>query len=165
MITSIYVPRPLTAKQARFVAEYLVDANATRAAIRAGYSEKSAGDYACQLLRKTQVREAVNEQRRAQAARTRITADRVLHELARIGFVDIGDVASWGESGAVQVVPSEDMTADHRAALSEVTFTETGGGTTRNGDERERVVTVRVKMHDKAKALGLLCKHLGLLKE
>lgn len=76
--------RGLTPKQAAFVAEYLVDLNATQAAIRAGYSEKSAARIGVELLNKTQVREAVVSAQAQRAERVEITADYVLSNLQEI---------------------------------------------------------------------------------
>lgn len=79
----------LTPKQKRFVDEYLIDLNATQAAIRAGYSKRTAEWIGPQLLGKTHVSEAVTERMRARELRTEITQDRVLQELAKIAFSDI----------------------------------------------------------------------------
>lgn len=71
----------LTDKQARFVEEYLVDHNATQAAIRAGYTKKNADTMACQLLRKTQVMDAIKEAKEKRNARVRIDQDWLMNEL------------------------------------------------------------------------------------
>jgi len=76
--------RKLTARQERFVAEYLIDLNATQAAIRAGYSQKRASEMAYQLLQKPTVQAAVEQAKRAQAKRVQITADDVLRDLIEI---------------------------------------------------------------------------------
>ena len=76
-------------KHARFVAEYLVDLNATQAAIRAGYSAKTAEQQGYRLLRNVQIAAAVAEGHRKRLNRLDITAERVLNEVARIAFSDI----------------------------------------------------------------------------
>lgn len=76
----------LTDKQKRFVAEYLINPNQKQAAIKAGYSEKTAEQIGYQLLQKTSVAEAIAKAQRKREIRTDITADRVLQELADIGF-------------------------------------------------------------------------------
>lgn len=83
----------LTQKQKRFVDEYLIDLNATQAAIRAGYSEKSAARIAVELLNKTQVSEFLQKALKQRAERTEITQDRVLCELANIAFCKVEDSA------------------------------------------------------------------------
>ena len=81
----------MTKKQKRFVEEYLIDLNATQAAIRAGYKAKNgqrASEIGHELLQKTQVSEAISEAIAERSKRTGINADRVLLELARIAFVN-----------------------------------------------------------------------------
>lgn len=68
----------LTPKQAQFIAEYLIDMNATQAAIRAGYSEKTAGQQGFELLKKPEIQSGINAAQQARSERTQITADYVL---------------------------------------------------------------------------------------
>lgn len=82
---------PLNEKQKRFVLEYLVDLNATQAAIRAGYSEKSASRIAVELLNKTQVSEEIQKQRAKLQNKLEITQERVLEELAQVAFARASD--------------------------------------------------------------------------
>ena len=81
----------LTDKQKRFVAEYLVDLNATQAAIRAGYSKKTADRIGPELLGKTCVSEAIQVAMRDREKRTEITQDRVLNELGKVAFAKAAD--------------------------------------------------------------------------
>ncbi len=85
------VRRKLTEKQKMFVIEYLVDLNATQAALRAGYSKKTAYRTGNDNLKKPQIQEAIREQLDAREARTLITADRVLEEYAKLAFSEITD--------------------------------------------------------------------------
>ncbi|MCE5266730.1 MAG: terminase small subunit, partial [Planctomycetaceae bacterium] len=101
--------RPLTPKQARFVSEYLVDLNATQAAIRAGYSARTAADIGRQLLGKTPVAEAVAAQQKAREVRTGVTADRVVAELARVAFGNSRAVMRWS-AGGVTLRESSELT-------------------------------------------------------
>ena len=71
----------LTPKQARFVAEYLVDLNATQAAIRAGYSRKTADSIGLQLLRKTQVALAIQKAQEDRARRVELTQDEIIRDI------------------------------------------------------------------------------------
>ncbi|CAB3972282.1 terminase small subunit [Burkholderia aenigmatica] len=82
------VPRPLQAKMQRFVDEYLVDLNATQAAIRAGYAERSAQEQASRLLARPDVANAVQEAKARRAARVEINQDRVVLELMNVVFAD-----------------------------------------------------------------------------
>lgn len=156
----------LTAKQARFVDEYLVDLNATQAAIRSGYSARTAEWIGPQLLGKTHVAEAVARRMKDRQRRTEITQDRVLRELAKIGFADIRNAVRWGntelrvadaaEGGepvpyhGLALKASDQIDDDTAAAIAEVAQTKEG---------------VRVKFHDKKGALVDIGRHLGMFKD
>lgn len=117
----------LTPKQARFVAEYLIDLNATQAAVRAGYSARTAASQGARLLKHGAVARAVHTAQQARAVRTEITQDRVLQELARIAFFDIRRL--YREDGSMKD-PCE-LDADTAAALASIEVKEElerGGG-------------------------------------
>ena len=141
----------LRGKQPRFVEEYLVDLNATQAAIRSGYSPRRASEIGYELLQKTAVQAAISAKQRERSARTGVTADRVMMEIARIAFADPRAVMSWGPDG-VALRNSSDLSDDEAAAVAEVseTWTDSGGGSR------------KVKMHDKVAALEKLARHIGL---
>jgi phage terminase small subunit len=90
----------LTPKQQRFVEEYLIDLNATQAAIRAGYSEATAGQQGERLLRNVEIAKVVSQAQQARSERTRLTADDVLRELAVIGGSNAWNY-SIGEDGSL----------------------------------------------------------------
>ncbi len=129
------------------MAEYLVDLNATKAALRAGYSVKSAPFIGHQLLQKTLVSEAIAQGQAERAERLEITADRVLTELAAVAFAHMGQFATWNGHD-VTLKNSDDV--DPRA-VSEVKMSETRYGT-----------NLGIKLHDKLGALKLLGQHLGM---
>lgn len=81
----------LTVKQERFVEEYLVDLNATQAAIRAGYSSKTAEQMGYQLLQKTSVQKALREAIDKRSKRTGITQEKVIEEIGKIAFAKAHD--------------------------------------------------------------------------
>ena len=139
----------LTPKQQRFVEEYLIDLNATQAAIRAGYSAKNADNISSDLLGKSQVSEAIYRKMDDRSRRTEITADRVLIELASIAFADITDYVQV-ITGSVIVADTDSLTTEKRKALAGIKQGKDG---------------IEVKLHDKLKALELLGKHLGTFKE
>jgi len=143
----------LNKKQTRFVEEYLIDLNATQAAIRAGYSQKTAYRIGHDLLQKTSVQEAIQKEMAERSERTQITADAVLQELARLAFSDIRKVTVFGVKG-VTIKESAEIDDATAAAISEVSET-----TTQFGGSR------KVKMHDKVKALELAGRHLGLFEK
>lgn len=74
----------LTPKQQRFCEEYLIDLNATQAAIRAGFSVKTADKIGSQLLGKTRVLAEIDQLKKARAQSTGITAEEVLTRIDRI---------------------------------------------------------------------------------
>ncbi len=150
----------LTNKQKRFVAEYRKDANATQAAIRAGYSKKTADVQGPRLLGNVRVAAALEADIQRLEQRTEITRERVLLEMSRIGFADIRKVITWGETAAakdeegniiaidsVSIRDSKDIDDDTAAALAEVSQTKDG---------------LKVKFHDKQAALLNIGKHLGM---
>lgn len=140
----------MTNKQKRFCEEYLIDLNATQAAIRAGYSPKSAHSIATETLQKPAVRARVDRALAAQSCRTGVTADRVVRELARVAFANSRDVVNYDDATVKPEAVRDDTAA---VASVRVKTIPTKDG---NGVERE------VKMHDKLKALELLGKRLGL---
>lgn len=143
----------LTARQKRFVQEYLIDLNATQAAIRAGYSAKTAEQQGYQLLQKTSVLKAIQEAMGKRSERTEITADRVLQELAKIGFSDMRTFTKWSNRG-VALIDSDQLTQDQAACVAEVsqTITEAGG-------------SIKFKLHDKVAALEKIGRHLGMFED
>ena len=142
--------RPMTPRQHRFVEEYLVGLNATQAARRAGYSAKSAAGRGSRLLRNPAVAAAIEKAQDLRAARTQVSADRVVTELAKVAFGDPRRLFSWGPGG-VELRESSELTEAEAALVSEVSETRTAAGGTR-----------RVKLHCKMTALTALGKHLGL---
>ena len=143
----------LRPRQSRFVEEYLVDLNATQAAIRAGYSARAARQRGSLLLRKSAVREAIAQAMGARSERTEISADRVLQEYARLAFSNIADFVDFGPDG-VTVRALSEMPRDAARCVAEVSESKTGRGG-----------TVRVKLHDKKRALDALARHLGMFVE
>ena len=145
---------PLNPKQRRFLEEYLVDLNASAAARRAGYSEKTAGQIGERLLKNVEVQKAIQAGQAARQQRTEVTQDMVLRELAKIAFADQRQVMKWGPGG-VKLRDSSELTADEAAAVAEVSETigATGGG------------SLKLKTHDKVGALKLLGEHLGMFRQ
>src|SRR6186997_2957694 len=89
----------LTPKQWRFVEEYLIDLNATQAAIRAGYSSDSARAIGSENLTKPDVAEAIASRQRARSAKAEVTAADVAAELGKIGFANMADYFFPGDDG------------------------------------------------------------------
>ena len=157
----------LTPKQRRFVEEYLVDLNAERAAMRAGYSRSTARKNAYTFLQSAKVAEAIAAAQAELTTKISISVERIVAELARIGFSDIREVVHWRSSAAeaesdggeangrvanvVELKNAADLAPDVAAAIAEISQLPNGG--------------LRVKLHDKRAALVDLGKHLGMFTE
>ena len=136
----------LTEKQKRFVAEYLVDLNATQAAIRAGYKAKSAYSIGQENLKKPEIQSALRKAMKRRSERTELTQDMVLRELAAVGFANGTDFA---EVRGGRVV-FRDTAAVDSAKYPAVAGIKEG----RDG--------VEVRLYDKIRALELIGRHLGM---
>ncbi len=155
----------LTPKQARFVEEYSVDLNAAQAAIRAGYARSTAEKKApCwvgksrDLSTQPDIWDAVNAAIEARSERTKVKADQVVGELARLGFSNMGDYVSLTSDGAPFIDLSK-LSREQWAAISEVTVEDFMEG---RGEDARQVRRVKVKLHDKRGSLDLLGRHFGL---
>lgn len=140
----------LTNKQQRFVDEYLIDLNATQAAIRAGYSPRSAQQIADENLLKPVISDAISQAMAERSKRTGINADRILIEMAKIGFANIIDVANLDEAFVRSDASDNDTAAIQSIKVKRIP--------TQDGDIIER----EIKMYDKTKALIELGKHVGV---
>lgn len=140
----------MTKKQELFVAEYLIDLNATQAAIRAGYSVKTAEVIGFENLRKPKIAGAIAEKMAERSKRTGVNQDRVVMELAKIAFVNASDVIN-SDDATIKAGATADDTAAIQSVKVKVIPTKEGEGV-----ERE------IRLNDKLKALELLGKHLGM---
>lgn len=139
----------LTDKQKMFCQEYLIDLNGTQAAIRAGYSQKTAGQIAEQNLKKLEIQTFIQELKKIRAEKLEITTDMVLAELAKIGFSDIGEFFNDGYS----IKPISEL-KDKSKVIQSIQVEDTQG---EFGSSR----TVKFKLHDKLSALEKIAKHIG----
>lgn len=119
---------PLTAKQQRFVEEYLVDLNATQAAIRSGYSAKTARSVGAENLTKPDIQAAIQERRSRIAAKLEVTQERIVAELARIAFSDIRKVVKWRSYDAATLAVQRIQKEGGLASLGFSTLEYVGGG-------------------------------------
>lgn len=94
----------LTDRQARFCEEYLIDLNATQAAIRAGYSEKTANEQGARLLANVSVQEKIAELKAERAKRTEMTQDSVIQELAAVARAEIKGVRAVDKLKALELL-------------------------------------------------------------
>lgn len=152
----------LTEKQKRFVDEYLIDLNATQAAIRAGYSERTAAEQGARLLINVKVQNEISNQMKDREVRTEITQDMVVRELAAIAFSNgadyskvvtkqsVDDMGNAVEYPDVELKNTDELTAQQKKAIAGIKQTKFG---------------ISVETCDKVKALELLGKHLGMFKD
>jgi phage terminase small subunit len=143
----------LTKKQKLFCEEYLIDLNATQAAIRAGYSVNSAREIGSENLTKPDIRAYIDKALAERSKRTGINADRVIQELAKIALLNITDVVNADDATIKGNANREDTAAILSVKVKTIP--------TENGEIVER----EIKMNDKIKALELLGKHLGMFKD
>lgn len=148
--------------QDRFVDEWLIDFNGTQAAIRAGYSPKTAAAAAARLLRNVNIQAEIARRQKDLQRRTEISQDRVVKELARIAFADASDYACIetltyenedGTVSPVQIVSPKDtdtLSDDQRAAIAGI---------------KQGANGIEIKLHDKIKALELLGRHIGMFND
>jgi len=156
-------------REKQFIIEYLADLNATQAAIRAGYSARTAKQQAQRLIKKDSVQAAIQKEMNKRAERTEITADKVLEEYAKLGFSDVTDylqvvterilVGHDKETGEpisdisqfVLMKDTKDIPPEKLAAISEI--------------KQHKDGSISFKLHDKKGALDSIAKHLGMFTE
>lgn len=152
------MPRELTEKQTLFVQEYLVDLNATKAALRAGYSDNSPSEIGSELLRKTSVKAAIRKELKKRARRLQISADKVLREYAIIGFSDIGHILDF-TGDEIRLKPAKEIDLYARRAIKSFKVKTTSKG---SGDDKETINESEFQLWDKLSALDKISKHIGL---
>lgn len=146
----------LTPKQERFVDEYLVDLNATRAAIRAEYSKRTAEQQGSRLLRNDQVRAAIDARKAKRAEKVEVKAEDVLRELQTFSHIDPAEIVD--EQG--RLLPLKKMPERVRRAIASVEIEEIWDG---KGEERTQVGELKkVKFWPKHRGLEMLGRHVKL---
>ncbi|TEE71863.1 terminase small subunit [Pseudomonas aeruginosa] len=145
----------LTKKQRLFVEEYLVDLNATQAAIRAGYSTRRAAEIGYQLLQRPEVAQAIQAAMAERSKRTEVEADYVIRRLREIDEMDVLDILE--DDGSFRSI--RDWPKAWRQFLSGIEIAELFEG--RGDDRRIAGVLRKVKWPDKLRNLELLSRHVG----
>lgn len=135
----------MTPKQQRFVEEYLIDLNATQAAIRAGYSAKTAYSIGEENLNKPDIASAIEERRAVLSEKAEVTQERIVAEFAKMAFYDPASIAGQPMSGP----------GDIAALPEEVRRAIVGWGWDKAGN-------FTLKLADKNAALTNLGRHLGM---
>ena len=154
----------LRLRQERFCQEFIIDLNGTKAAIRSKYSKKGARVRASELLANSNIQKRIRELMDKREKRTEVTQDRVLKELALLGFSDLADLVEVGEDGMILVKKFEDMPKDASRLLKAIKedriIRETPDG-------KQMVVHDKIKYEiwDKPKALEMMGRHLGMFQD
>lgn len=145
----------LTAKQERFCEEYIIDLNATKAAIRAGYSEKTAYSIGQENLTKPEIIERLSELRADISENNGKLIQRVIDELVKVGFSNIQDYIGQGNT----IVDMSEIDENKARAVSSIKKSLTEFGTPDNPGIK---TVVEFKLWDKISALEKLGRHLGI---
>lgn len=139
--------RNLTVKQRRFIEEYLLDANATQAAVRAGYSKHTAKVIGSENLSKPAIASEIAKGRAARSLRTQIAADDVVHQLQLLATAKLGNAASWDMDNGVNLVASDELPEAEALAVQSVEWGQYGP---------------KIKLESRTTALRMLGEHVGI---
>ena len=142
----------LNDRQSRFVDEYLVDLSATQAAIRAGYSKKTAGSQGFDLLKKPEIAAEIEKRRHLRAENTGLTVERLLEEAMRLAFFDIRKLVDKDGNP----IPINELDAATAAAIQGIDVATIGNADVGVGQ------VLKYKIADKNSAIERLFKHMGL---
>lgn len=152
---AVSLAKKLTDKQKRFITEYLINFNATQAAVRAGYSQKTAPWIGAENLKKPQIQAEIQKQQEKTQTKLEITRERIVQELASIALANGADFAKVIRKGPlseveveVEVTPTDEINPEKLPAIAGI---------------KEGANGIEVKLHDKVRAIELLGKYLGYL--
>jgi len=154
--------RKMTRKQAAFCCEYVIDYNATKAAIRAGFSKNGAGQTAERLLKKVEILQYIDELEAEKQAKRDVTIDKILAEYAKIAFTDLPGIINYSR-GIMSLSDFEKLTPDQRACIKK--FKIKTGNPLANDPDKVPCDYVEIELHDKMHALDMMGKHLGMFVE
>lgn len=163
-------PKALSDAERRFVEEYLIDRNGVRS-YRVAYGEtqsySAAANAAWKLLRKSHIRAEIDAADAALRRRCRVSADRVVREIAAVAFADIGDHLDYAADGLPQMKPGRAVSATARKSLKKIKIKKRRIRSKDNDADGiiEEVEEAEIELHDKLAALDKLAKHLGLFKD
>ena len=154
----------ITDRMKKFVDEYLIDFNATQAAIRAGYSPDTANEQGSQLLARPDIRELVAEGQKAIAERTQTFQDNAVDELKIVGFSDLADFLTVKEGGIVEQKSFDQLTKEQTKCIKKIKQVVRSSHSA-DGTILHQTATLEVELHDKLRALELLGRHLGMFND
>ena len=151
----------LTARQKLFVQEYMLDLNATQAAIRAGYSAKTAEQLGYKLVQKSSVQEALQAKQQEVAKRNDVTIDRIIQELAAIAFTNLDEIAPWDERGP-HIIDSAKLDRMTKVSVKKVTMKRSIRRGEKKDDDGWDVEDWSIEQHNRVEALVKLGTRLGM---
>jgi len=154
--------RKMTRKQAAFCREYVIDYNATQAAIRAGFSKNGAAVTGDRLLRKSNISAFIDELEAEKQAKRDVTIDKILSEYAKIAFTDLPGIINYSR-GIMSLSDFEKLTPDQRACIKK--FKIKTGKPLADDPDKVPCDYVEIELHDKMHALDMMGKHLGMFIE
>jgi len=154
----------ITDRMKKFVDEYLVDFNATQAAIRAGYSPDTANEQGSQLLARPDIRELVAEGQKEVMERTQTFQDNAVDELKIVGFSDLADFLTVKEGGIVEQKSFDQLTKEQTKCIKKIKQVVRSTHAA-DGSLLHQTATLEIELHDKLKALELLGRHLGMFND
>ena len=141
----------LSPKQKRFCQEYMKDLNGTQAAIRAGYSKKTAKEIAAQNLSKLNIQEFIQKLQDKIKERNNITVDKLISELVNIYDINPADI--YDKKGNLK--PIQDLPENITRAIREIEVVERYSG------KSIQIQTRKIKFHNKLEAIEKLARHIG----
>lgn len=153
--------KSLNRRQKLFVQEYLIDLNATQAAIRAGYSEKTARFIGAENLTKPNIQAAISKAISSRAAKNEMDADATIREIALLASSDMADYVRVDEAGAVTVIPLDQLPEGKSKAIRKLKERRIIKSTAEGDQVMES--TLEFELYDKLKGLELLARHHSLL--
>ena len=154
--------RPITRRQQRFIEEYMIDLNGTQAAIRVGYKPNTARTVAADLLALPNIKAAVDKAMKDLSLRTGVTAERVVKELALVGFANMADFINVDDEGII-TVKSLDALPEGSSRVIKKVKQKRLRRITPNGKDTIIKENYEFELCEKVKSLELLARHLGIL--
>jgi len=154
----------ITDKMRQFVDEYLIDMNATQAAIRAGYSEATAQEQSSQLLDRPDIRELVEQRQKDRIDRTQISQDLTVNELKTIAFSDVADFVIVKEGGVIEQRPFNELTKTQTRCIKKIKQRVMTSQSS-DGAVIHQTAVLELELYDKVKSLELLGRHLGIFND
>lgn len=156
MSTTVQFAKKLTPKQKLFCKEYLIDLNATQAAIRSGYSEKTAYSQGQRLLKNVEAKRLIQNLMDKRAEKVEIKSDEILAEIKKMAFANMLDYMTIDKDGSAFVDLSK-LTREQAAAISQLEVESYW-----DKDLKKTVKKIKFKLADKYKGQELLGRHRKL---